>query len=141
MLAPIRFEGLEIQFLQTKDDTVGSLDVFEMTVAPKAKMPAPHYHHTWDETLYGIAGVTSVQLDGRNFDLAAGQSLFIKRGIVHGFRNETSLPSKVLAVLTPGVLGPAYFQEMEALLNSETRDVAKMKETMLRHGLIPVPET
>lgn len=33
----------------------------------------------------------------------------------------------------------AYFQEMAALLSAGAPDPAKMKETMLRHGLIPAP--
>ena len=33
--------GLEVRFLQSKDDTAGSLDLFEMTVLPNARMPVP----------------------------------------------------------------------------------------------------
>ncbi len=42
-----------------------------------------------------------------------------------------------LSVLTPGVLGPGYFREMAALLSDGAPDTAKLKETMLRHGLVP----
>src|ERR1700743_3555939 len=40
----IRMGGLELRFFQTKEDTGGSLDLFEMTVQPNARVPAPHYH-------------------------------------------------------------------------------------------------
>ncbi|NDR75258.1 cupin domain-containing protein, partial [Klebsiella pneumoniae] len=38
----------------------------------------------------------------------------------------------------PGALGPQYFREMAALLTGGAPDPAKMKETMLRYGLVPV---
>jgi quercetin dioxygenase-like cupin family protein len=135
----IRIGGLELRFLQSKDDTGGSLDVFEMVVPPDARMPVPHYHETWDETIYGLAGVTTWKVDGRDVDVGPGQTVFIKRGIVHGFRNDTKTPATCLCVLSPGVLGPAYFREMAALIVGGPPDLAKMKETMLRYGLIPVP--
>jgi hypothetical protein len=51
--------GLHLRFLQTKDETGGSLDAFEMIVQPKARMPVPHYHESWDETIVGQMGVTT----------------------------------------------------------------------------------
>jgi hypothetical protein len=38
--------GLELRFLQTKEETAGSLDAFEMTVQPNARMPVAHYHES-----------------------------------------------------------------------------------------------
>jgi hypothetical protein len=28
--------------------------VFEMTVQPNARVPVPHHHENWDETIYGL---------------------------------------------------------------------------------------
>ena len=135
----IRIGGLEVRFLRSKDETAGSLDVFEMTVQPDARMPVPHYHMNWDETVYGLAGTTTWRIDGRDVAVGPGQTAFIPRGVVHGFRNDMEEAASCLCVLTPGVLGPAYFREFAALLAGGTPDPAKMKETMLRYGLVPVP--
>jgi quercetin dioxygenase-like cupin family protein len=137
----IRFDGLELRFLRSKDDTQGSLDLFEMTVQPNARMPVPHYHESWDETIYGLVGVTTWRIDGRDVLVGSGQTVFIRRGVVHGFRNDTQEPATCLCILSPGVLGPAYFREMAALLAGGAPDPARMKETMLRHGLVPAPMT
>jgi len=99
----------------------------------------PHYHESWDEIVYGLTGMTTWIVDGRDIELAPGQSVFIKRGVVHGFTNRSSAPASCLCTLTPGVLGPAYFKEMAALLAGGAPDPAKMKATMLRYGLIPSP--
>ena len=131
--------GLVLEFLHSKDDTGGSLDMFRMIVQPNARMPVPHYHESWDEAVYGLEGTLTFTLDGSDVAVGPGESLFIRRGIVHGFRNDTQAPAICLSVLTPGVLGPGYFREVAALLSVEPPDLVKMKETMLRHGLVPAP--
>ena len=135
----INLGSLQLRFLQSKEDTGGSLDVFEMTLQPNARMPIPHYHDRWDETILGQTGTSTWRIDGKDIDLAPGETVFIKRGIVHGFTNRSSAPATCLCILSPGVLGPQYFKDMASLLSSGTPDPAKMKETMLRYGLIPSP--
>jgi len=135
----INLGSLQLKFLQSKDDTAGSLDMFEMTLQPNARMPIPHYHDRWDETIYGLAGISTWRIDGKDIDLAPGETVFIKRGVVHGFTNRSTAPASCLCTLSPGVLGPQYFRDMASLLSAGTPDPAKMKETMLRYGLIPAP--
>ena len=84
--------GLQLRFLQTKEDTGGSLDAFEMIVHPNAGVPVPHYHESWDETIIGQMGVTTWRVNGKDIELTPGESLFIKRGIVHSFRNDSRKP-------------------------------------------------
>ena len=129
--------SLQLKFLQSKQDTGGSLDVFEMTLQPNARMPIPHYHERWDETVYGLTGTSCWRIDGKDVDVAPRETIFIQRGIVHGFTNRSSGPASCLCILSPGVLGPQYFREMAALLSTGAPDPAKMKEIMLRYGLIP----
>jgi quercetin dioxygenase-like cupin family protein len=99
----------------------------------------PHYHESWDETIVGLMDVTTWRVNGKDIKLTPGESMFIKRGIVHSFRNDSSEAASCLCILTPGVLGIGYFREMAALLASGAPDPAKMKETMLRYGLVPAP--
>jgi quercetin dioxygenase-like cupin family protein len=137
MSETIRIGGLELRFFQTKEGTDGSLDAFEMTVQPNVRVPVPHHHESWDETVYGLTGALTWRIDGQDVVAKPGQSAFIKRGIVHGFRNDTQEAATCLCILTPGVLGPGYFREMAALLAGGAPDPARLKETMLRHGLVP----
>jgi hypothetical protein len=37
------------------------------------------------------------------------------------------------------MLGTAYFREIAGLLAADAPDPARVKETMLRYGLVPVP--
>jgi quercetin dioxygenase-like cupin family protein len=131
--------AIALRFLQTGDGTDGSLDMFEMTLRPGGRMPVPHYHESWDETVYGLEGMSRWRLDDAQIELPPGESLFIKRGVVHGFDHVGGEPSRCLCVLTPGRLGPGYFREIAALVAGGPPDLAKMREVMLRHGLVPVP--
>lgn len=140
MIETINLGALQLKFLRSKDDTDGSLDMFEVTLQPNARMPIPHYHDRWDETIYGLTGNSTWRVDGKDIDVAPGANVFIRRGIVHGFANRTSGPATCLCILSPGVLGPQYFRDMAAILSSGgPPDPATMKETMLRYGLIPAP--
>jgi quercetin dioxygenase-like cupin family protein len=138
----IRLGGLELRFLRSGEDTAGSLDLFEMTVQPKARMPVPHYHGNSDETVYGLAGTTTWRVDGQDIALAPGETVLIRRGVVHGFRNDGQEAATCLCVLTPVVLGPGYSRELAGLLGGAggPPDPARVKEVMLRHGLVPVPD-
>jgi quercetin dioxygenase-like cupin family protein len=130
---------IKLKFLQSKEETGGGVDMFEMTLQPNARMPIPHYHESWDETIYGLTDTTSWRIDGKDVDVGPGETVFIKRGIVHDFTNRTVEPATALCTLSPGVLGPQYFKDMAGLLAAGAPDPAKMKETMLRYGLVPAP--
>jgi quercetin dioxygenase-like cupin family protein len=133
----IRIGTLELRFLLSKHDTNGSLDLFEMTVPPSGRMPVPHYHRDWEETVYGLTGVITFTANGTPHDIGPGESLFIPRGVVHGFDNRSGAMATYLSVLTPGVLGAGYFRELAALIAAGPPDEAKVREIMLRHGLVP----
>jgi hypothetical protein len=59
--------SIELKFLQSKDDTAGNIDMFEMTLQPNARMPIAHYHDRWDETIYGLAGTTTWRVAGKEW--------------------------------------------------------------------------
>ncbi|HEX4765957.1 MAG TPA: cupin domain-containing protein [Lichenihabitans sp.] len=140
MAETIAVGGLTLRFLHSKDDTAGSLDLFEMTCPPGGRMPVPHYHRDWDETVYGLSGTITFTVDGKPVEVGPGDSVFIRRGIIHGFDNRSGAPASCLCVLTPGVLGPAYFRETGAELRPGIApDPARMRAIMERHGLIPAP--
>jgi quercetin dioxygenase-like cupin family protein len=136
----IRIGSVELRFLRSKHETAGSLDMFEMTCLPNARMPVPHYHRDWDETIYGLSGVLTFTVDGKDLDVGPGDTVFIARGVVHGFDNRSAAAARCLCVLTPGVLGPEFFREMAAELAAHSPpDPARMGAIMERHGLIPAP--
>ena len=135
----IRVGQIEIRFLLDGDDTAGSLVMFELIVPPGARVPAPHYHECVDEAAYGLEGILDLTVDGVRLEIGPGDRGFIPRGSVHNFINTGLMPSRTLFVLTPALIGPAYFREIAVLLAGGPPDPAQVAEIMGRHGLIVVP--
>ena len=136
----IRAGQIEIKFLLDAVATNGAVAMFEFTVPCGAKVPVPHSHAHYDETIYGVEGVMTFTVEGKAVSIGPGECCFIQRGAVHGFNNLQSVDAKALAVVTPALIGPDFFIEMAAIVNAGgPPDMAKLKETMLRHGLVPAP--
>jgi quercetin dioxygenase-like cupin family protein len=134
----IKAGQVTIDFLLEAADTNGSAAMFEFTVPAGAKVPVPHYHENYDETIYGLAGVMTFTVEGKAIDIAPGETCFIPRGAVHGFNNLKQEDAKALAVITPALLGPIYFKEVAEIVNAGgPPDVEKLKQVMAKHGLIP----
>ncbi len=55
-------------------------------------------------------------LDGTKTDVGPGEVLFIPRGVVHRFDNDHGVDAKMLAIVSPGILGPGYFRDMASVL-------------------------
>ena len=75
---------IEIRFPLESKDSNGQLAMFEFTVPAGAKVPMPHSHTHYDETIYGLEGVITFTVNGQPVDIAPRQSCFIPRGAVHG---------------------------------------------------------
>ncbi|MDB4921409.1 cupin domain-containing protein [Mucilaginibacter sp.] len=135
----IAISGLEVKFCLDEDDTNGQLTMFEVTVNAAAKVPVPHYHKDFDESIYGLEGTVTFKIDGKELEIGMGDSCFIPRGIVHGFENKTNSRVKFLAIVNPGILGPAYFKELAVIINAGgPPDMVKVKAVLQKHGLVPV---
>jgi quercetin dioxygenase-like cupin family protein len=138
----IQVGGIGVRFLVEAADSNGSASVFECFVPANGRVPIPHSHDAFEETIYGLEGTTTWTVDGRKFQISPGEALCIPRGAVHGFDNDGTENAKFLAISTPGVMTPAYFREIHDVLAASAGgppDVAQIAEVMRRHGLTPAP--
>lgn len=136
----ITLGALRVRFLVEPEQSGGSVSVFECAVPAGAKVPAPHSHDAFTETIYGLAGSSSWTVDGEAIDIQAGEAVCIRRGAIHGFDNRGEDEARFLAVATPGMFGPSYFREMADVLGAAAGgppDRAALIDVMRRHGLTP----
>ena len=134
----IRIGQTTIDFLLEAADTNGSVAMFEFGVPAGAKVPLPHSHENYDETIYGLKGVVSFTVEGKAIDIAPGETCFIPRGAVHGFNNLKQEDAKALAVITPALIGPNFFKECAEIVNAGgPPDIEKLKLVMAKHGIVP----
>ncbi len=135
----IKIGSLGIRFLITGEDSNGSVSVFEVRVPVGQKLAAPaHMNDAYEEVLYGIEGTLTWTVDGTPIEVGPGQALCIPRGAVHRFDNLGKEDVKQLAVLSPAIMGPAYFREAAEVIEAAAGgppDRAKMMEVFRRHGM------
>ncbi len=131
--------GIGIRFLLAREDTNGSMSVFEVRVPAGQKLAAPaHKNDAYEEVLYGIEGVLTWTVDGTPIPVGPGQALCIPRGAVHRFDNFGSEDVKQLCLISPAIMGPAYFREAAEAIGAAgggPPDRAKMAEIFRRHGM------
>ena len=136
----IKAGQMDIRFLVEGERTGGSVAVFEFGVPAGARVPAAHSHDGYEETLYGLEGVLTWTVDGTSTAVGPGEVLHIPRGVVHRFENTGDVDARSLAVVTPGILGAAYFRELAEVIDASaggSPDVAAIADVMRRHGLTP----
>ena len=130
---------IEIRFRLDAVQTGGGMTMFEFIVPSQARVPVPHLHEAFDETVYGLDGVMTWVLDDRKIRVGPGDVLFIPRGHVHHFANLEAEEARELSVITPGLLGPEYFRDIAEVMNAGgPPNVEKIMEVMRNHGLRPV---
>jgi quercetin dioxygenase-like cupin family protein len=136
----ITIGGIIVDFIMEAADSGGVATVFECIVAAGDQVPPPHSHDSFDETIYGLEGVLKFVIDGDVRFIGPGESLCIRRGQVHEFKNKGPDDAKFLSVATPGLFGPEYFREYREVLYASTDgppDAAAVAAVMQRHGITP----
>jgi quercetin dioxygenase-like cupin family protein len=135
----IRVGEMSVTFLKTRHETAGAFDLFELTVPPFTRIPLPHIHRKYDETIFGVDGTMTWTLLDKPTEIRRGTTLFIPRGTPHFYANRTHTTARILCLQTPGVLGPEYYLEVAALyLASPHPNLAGIGAIMSRYGIVPI---
>lgn len=134
----IRIGPLGIRFLLTGDDSLGSVSIFEVRVPVGQKLAGPaHKNDAFEEVLYGVQGVLTWTVDGTPIEVGPGQALCIPRGAAHRFDNFGNEDVVQLAVISPAIMGPAYFREAAEVISAAAGppNPQTMIDLFRRHGM------
>lgn len=134
--------ALGVRFVVEAGDSNGTASVFECYVPANARMPAPHSHDGFEETIYGLAGTTTWTIEGHTVDIGPRDAVCVPRGQIHGFENHRNVDATFLAIATPAAFGSSYFREIGRVLAATAGappDLAAIGAVMCRHGLTPAP--
>ena len=138
---PIKIGRITVTFLKSRHDTNGALDLFELIVPPDVFLNVPHLHRDYDETILGMNGIATWTIEGEQFQVHPGQKLCIPRGTVHSYSNFHTTTSRMMCLLTPGLVGPEYFRELAAAIQPDSPpDFAEISTVMARYGVIPITQ-
>jgi mannose-6-phosphate isomerase-like protein (cupin superfamily) len=139
MLGPLR-----VECLLDKADTAGAVSVFDVsfpagagsfgaTVRAGEPPPLAHSHLRFDEVMHLLEGDVEVAIGDGTRHAAAGDVIYVPRGVPHGFANRGQSRARILFTAVPGELTLAYFEALAAAGDDEEARFAAMR----RHGVEP----
>lgn len=99
--APLNIVGEETLVKVSADDSDGTLAFFHL-VAPPMSGPPRHVHSREDELFYVLEGELVFELDGERHTVHAGDTVYLRRGVVHTYQNFTNSDARLLIATTPG---------------------------------------
>ena len=129
--------GIVMKCLLSGEQTAGQFCLLENKSGGNTRTPI-HVHANDDETVYVIEGELTAVIDGRPRRLAAGESIFLPRGIPHQLVNMSGNPNRYILNGTPAlfnrfveegghelradeVVGPPTPEEIERLREASPR--------------------
>jgi quercetin dioxygenase-like cupin family protein len=137
----IRVGEMSVTFLKTRHETGGAFDLFELTIPALARVPLPHLHRKYDETIFGVDGTVTWTLVDKPTEVRRGTTLFIPRGTPHFYANLTHTAARILCLQTPGLMGPEYYLEIAALFRDNRHpNLAGIGAIMSRYGVVPITQ-
>ena len=89
--------------------------LFRWDMAPGSGGPEPHFHRTFSEAFYVLAGTVRLHDGGTWFDAGAGDFVYVPEGGVHAFRNDGDEPASMLILFAPGAAREEYFKELAGI--------------------------
>jgi quercetin dioxygenase-like cupin family protein len=110
--APLNIVGEETLVKVSGQDSDGTLAFFHL-VAPPMSGPPRHVHTREDELFYVLEGELVFDLDGERHTVRAGDTVYLRRGVVHAYQNFTTSTARLLIATTPGVFS-GFFVELSA---------------------------
>jgi mannose-6-phosphate isomerase-like protein (cupin superfamily) len=107
-------------FKATGDDTGGALALSAARVPPQGG-PPPHIHDREDEFYYLLDGALQVRDGDRLFTAEPGSFVFVPRGRLHCFHNDSHVPARVLIGITQRVLRSSSLPSASGLFPARRR--------------------
>jgi quercetin dioxygenase-like cupin family protein len=105
-------------FVATGDVTNGEFGMFRYEMAPKAGGPAAHFHRTFSESFFVLDGTVRLFDGERWVDATKGDFLYVPRGGIHAFTNDSDEPASMLILFAPAPARERYFRELAELADS-----------------------
>lgn len=121
-VAPLEMRSTtSARFVAPGSLTDGRFGLFRWDMAARAGGARPHFHRTFSESFYVLAGTVRFYDGNRWVDASSGDFLHVPEGGVHGFSNDADEAASMLIVFAPGAPRERYFEELAEIAESGRR--------------------
>ena len=107
------------RFLATSEQTGGRYAIWEALVPPGGG-PPPHVHSRENEGFFMLAGEMTFRAEDEVIRATAGTFINIPIGVRHSFKNESTVPARMLILVTPGGLDAMFLETGVPVANGTT---------------------
>ncbi len=130
-------KGTVGHYLVSSELSGGALTLLRWEMTAESGGPAPHFHRSFSETFYVLAGIVRMY-DGVSWhDAEPGDVLHVPAGGIHAFTNASGAPASMLMLLAPGARREAYFAELAAIAaRRSVLSEAEWAEIFARHDTV-----
>ena len=116
--------GTVARFVATGSSTRGDFGLYRWEMPASTGGASGHFHRTFSESFYVLHGNPSF-FDGATWTAAEpGFFLYVPRGGIHGFKNESPTPATFLILFSPGIAREGYFEAL-AEIGATGREMSK----------------
>ncbi len=113
-----RSETTSVSFVGPGSVTGGEFGLFRWNMTGGSGGAGTHFHRTFSESFYVLNGAVTL-FDGTTWVKAGeGDFLYVPRGGVHGFRNDSDADASMLILFSPGIPRENYFRELAEITRS-----------------------
>jgi mannose-6-phosphate isomerase-like protein (cupin superfamily) len=137
--------GIVMKRLLSGEQTAGQFCLFENKSDGNTRTPI-HVHARDDETVYIIEGELTAVVDGKPRRLAAGESIFLPRGIPHQLMNTSGVPCRYILIGTPALFDRFLKEAGHELQPDEVvgpptpEEIERLREASPRFGITLLPD-
>ena len=110
---PILVLGMPHTPIVSLEQTNGAYELVHIAGQPGQFVP-PHVHQNDDETFHVLSGSVIFTINGEDTAVEAGTTVFLPRGLPHGFKISGSGPAEMMLTVSPKSLMP-MFKALSAL--------------------------
>ena len=116
--------GTVARFVATGTFTHGDFGLYRWEMPANTGGASGHFHRTFSESFYVLDGTPSF-FDGETWTRGGpGFFLYVPRGGIHGFKNDSASPATFLILFSPGIPREGYFEAL-AEIGATGRQMSK----------------
>jgi quercetin dioxygenase-like cupin family protein len=107
--------GTVARFVATGSSTQGDFGLYRWEMPANTGGATGHFHRGFSESFYVLGGNPSF-FDGATWTEASpGFFLYVPRGGIHGFKNDSPTPAAFPILFSPGLAREGYFEALEEI--------------------------
>jgi mannose-6-phosphate isomerase-like protein (cupin superfamily) len=143
--------GERITFLKTAADTDGELLAIDLELSPDGHVPGAHVHPIQEESFEVVKGTMKFRKGLRIVTARAGDTLVVRPGTIHKFKNAGNVPAHVRVEVRPSLRMEELFETAVTLARDGRTTAAGLPhpldlalfmrefEAEVRAPLVPAP--